>query len=397
MLTYAVRRVLVSIPLLLAASVLVFVLVANLGDPRKLEDAIARPNASAATIERIREEFELDRPLGERYVGWLGGFVTGDFGVDGDGVEVRDDLWRAAHVTLRLLVVAQLCALLLGAVVGVIGAVRQYSGFDYVATGLAFFLFSIPFAVVAGFLKFFGIIGFNERARHPTMSPWLLVVLALAGLACGAALVRRRQRLEHRPHLHGVVLGAVAGLAIVLAVAVVFKWGWDGNVYRERNPQGLVPTVGQAPTRLPDDLWQRMQSYFYHHVGPTLTLIAIGFAGYSRYVRASMLEQLDADFVRTARAKGAPERRVVVRHAMRNALIPLVTVAAVDFGALLSGAVIAETVFAWKGMGSFFVEALRNREPEPLMAFVMVTATAVIVFNLLADLLYAVLDPRTRR
>lgn len=105
---------------------------------------------------------------------------------------------------------------------------------------------------------------------------------------------------------------------------------------------------------------------------------------------------LNADYVRTARSKGAGEGRVIVRDAMRNALMPLTTAVAIDFGTLLSGAIITETIFAWKGMGSFFVEALTNREPKPLLAFVMVTAVAVVIFNLLADLIYAALDPRIR-
>jgi len=125
-------------------------------------------------------------------------------------------------------------------------------------------------------------------------------------------------------------------------------------------------------------------------------LILVGFAGYSRYMRASMLDQLNSDYVRTARAKGASEGRVIVRHAMRNALIPLVTAVSIDFGALLSGAIITESIFAWKGMGSFFTEALDKKEPNPLLAFVMITAVFVIMFNLVADILYAYLDPRIR-
>ena len=120
-------------------------------------------------------------------------------------------------------------------------------------------------------------------------------------------------------------------------------------------------------------------------------------ASYSRYTRASVLDQLSADYVRTARAKGASERRVLTRHVLRNALIPVTTIVALDFGLLLSGAIITERIFAWKGMGTFFIDALTQKEPYPLMAFAMVTASMVIVFNLIADVLYAVLDPRIRR
>jgi ABC-type dipeptide/oligopeptide/nickel transport system permease component len=396
MLAFVLRRLLVAVPMIVVASVCVFALVVNLGEPQKLENALARPNASAAAIESIRRQFELDQPVVERYLRWAGDFVTGDFGEDGDGADVRGDLWRAMQVTLRLLLFAQIAALALGALVGVVSALRQYTAFDYVMTGLAFLFFSIPAAVLAGFLKFFGIIGFNRWARHPTMSVPVLVVLLVAGSGCGLLAMRARSRLDRRRPPGRLLAGAAGGLGVAAAIVLVFKWGWDGRTYRERNPQGLVPTIGQAPARPPEDLWQRLQAYFYHLVGPSLTLLLIGFAGYSRYMRASMLEALNADYVRTARAKGVTELRVVVRHSMRNALIPLTTAAALDFGALFSGAVITERIFAWKGMGSFFTDALLLREPRPLMAFVMVTALFVVVFGLVADVLYAWLDPRVR-
>ena len=113
-------------------------------------------------------------------------------------------------------------------------------------------------------------------------------------------------------------------------------------------------------------------------------------------VRASMLETMNADYVRTARAKGLSEGRTIFRHAFRNALMPLSTVVALDFGALIGGAIITESIFGWSGMGRFFTDALAAKEPDPILAFVMVTAVAVLVFNLIADLLYARLDPRVR-
>jgi peptide/nickel transport system permease protein len=139
-----------------------------------------------------------------------------------------------------------------------------------------------------------------------------------------------------------------------------------------------------------------MQDYFWHLLLPSISLIVISFAGYSRYERASMLDNLGSDYVRTARAKGLPERRVIFRHAFRNSLIPLTTVVALDFAAIIGGAIITERVFGWKGMGSFFIEGLTNADPNPVLAFVMVTAIAVVVFNIIADVLYAWLDPRIR-
>ena len=109
-----------------------------------------------------------------------------------------------------------------------------------------------------------------------------------------------------------------------------------------------------------------------------------------------MLEVVNSDYVRTARAKGLEERKVTMKHAFRNALIPLVTLIALNFGTLLGGAVVTETVFALDGMGLFFINALNAGDPYPVMAFLMVTAVFVIIFNLIADLAYGWLDPRVR-
>jgi peptide/nickel transport system permease protein len=129
---------------------------------------------------------------------------------------------------------------------------------------------------------------------------------------------------------------------------------------------------------------------------PTITLAIISFATYSRYQRASMLDTLTSDYVRTARAKGLSNRRVILRHAVRTALIPVATLMAIDFGALLAGAIITESIFAWKGMGSLFITALLNVDPNTALAYLMVTALMVIIFNILADIAYAYLDPRIR-
>ena len=129
---------------------------------------------------------------------------------------------------------------------------------------------------------------------------------------------------------------------------------------------------------------------------PVFVLMVAGIAGYSRYMRAAMLEVINSDYVRTARAKGLNERKVMMKHALRNALIPLVTLVALDFGTLLGGAVVTETVFSLDGMGLYFVNALFSNDPYPVMAFLMVTAVMIIIFNLIADIAYGLLDPRVR-
>ena len=134
----------------------------------------------------------------------------------------------------------------------------------------------------------------------------------------------------------------------------------------------------------------------HHLVLPVIVLMIASVASYSRYIRASMLEVMGSDYLRTARAKGLSERRVTMKHAFRNALIPLVTLVALSFGNLLAGAIVTETVFSLDGMGLYFVNALLANDPYPVMAWLMVTATMIIIFNLIADIAYGLLDPRVR-
>jgi len=136
--------------------------------------------------------------------------------------------------------------------------------------------------------------------------------------------------------------------------------------------------------------------YARHLALPVLVLSVQLIAGWSRYQRASMLDVMSADYIRTARAKGVSRRAVLFKHALRNALIPLVTVMAIDIGALFGGLIITETIFAWPGMGQFFVTAITNGDTNVILPWLMVVATFIIGFNLFADVLYGALDPRIR-
>ena len=133
-----------------------------------------------------------------------------------------------------------------------------------------------------------------------------------------------------------------------------------------------------------------------HIALPVITLTVVSFALYSRYMRASMLDVINSDYVRTARAKGLPERLVIFRHVFRNALIPIVTVSALQFGALLGGAIVTETIFTLDGMGYYFLNRLQASDVYAVMAYLMIVAISVITFNLIADVLYGFLDPRIR-
>jgi ABC-type dipeptide/oligopeptide/nickel transport system permease component len=133
-----------------------------------------------------------------------------------------------------------------------------------------------------------------------------------------------------------------------------------------------------------------------HLALPIMTLCIISFAQYSRYRRASMLDVLNTDYVRTARAKGLPEWKVVMGHVFRNALIPITTIAALNFGGLLGGVIVTETVFSLDGIGFFFYNKLQNLDLYAVMAYLVVTSVIIVLFNLIADVLYGFLDPRIR-
>lgn len=157
-----------------------------------------------------------------------------------------------------------------------------------------------------------------------------------------------------------------------------------------------IATIGSETPNLDGDFWMTQLDQFTHLLLPTVALVLISFASYTRYQRGSMLEVLSQEYIRTARAKGLSERVVIVRHALRNAMLPLASVIPVDLVAVIGGAVITETIFGWSGMGKMFIDALRSSEANPVMAYVMITGALAMVANILADMLYAVLDPRIR-
>lgn len=157
-----------------------------------------------------------------------------------------------------------------------------------------------------------------------------------------------------------------------------------------------IATIGSETPGLDGDLWITGLDKYTHLLLPTIALILISLASYTRYSRASMLEVMGQDYVRTGRAKGLPERTVVVRHAFRNALIPIATIVAFDIGNLLGGAVITENVFSFKGMGQLFIQGVTQTDPNPVMGVFLVVGITAVTFNLIADLMYSALDPRVR-
>jgi peptide/nickel transport system permease protein len=216
----------------------------------------------------------------------------------------------------------------------------------------------------------------------------LLAVLIAVGIGVYSAL-RQYSAFDYSATTFSFIGLAmpVFWLALMLQVAVVQVQDWTGRkLFPISNLNDVDPGSGIS----------FVIDRAHHLALPVLVLMVASIASYSRYMRASMLEVVNSDYVRTARAKGLNERQVTMKHAFRNALIPLVTVVALNFGALVGGVVVTETVFALDGMGFYFVQALGVGDPYPIMAWLMVTATFVIVFNLVADIAYGYLDPRVR-
>jgi peptide/nickel transport system permease protein len=133
-----------------------------------------------------------------------------------------------------------------------------------------------------------------------------------------------------------------------------------------------------------------------HLTLPAISIAAISMAGYSRFQRASMLEVMHSDYLRTAKAKGLPRRRIIVKHALRNAMIPIVTLVSVDIAFIIGGAVITESIFGWPGIGRLYIGAINSVDYPTIMAVVLAIGAGVVVMNIVADILYGVLDPRVR-
>jgi peptide/nickel transport system permease protein len=176
-------------------------------------------------------------------------------------------------------------------------------------------------------------------------------------------------------------------LGLMAQVLIVYIFNWTGH--------RIFPIANLNDVN-PGDGINFVIDRAHHLVVPIIVLAVAQMASYSRYMRASMLEVVNSDYVRTARAKGLNERRVTMKHAFRNALIPVVTISALDFGTLLGGAIVTETVFSLDGMGLYFINALGTADPYPVMAWLMITASLIILFNLAADIIYGLLDPRIR-
>ncbi|MFV0319000.1 MAG: ABC transporter permease subunit [Microbacterium sp.] len=509
MISYVLRRIGVSILILIAASFLMYVLVAWARDPLQDLYASNSPNKEQLILQRI-QWLDLDKPIPLRWLMWLGGaarcavpFAGCDLGVTITNQDVTVLLARAMTSTLQLVTAATIFAIVLGILIGIISALRQYSAVDYTFTFASFFLYSLPSFLMAVLLKVFVALGFNDWLRDPVFNwVWITAIaligggllqaliagprwrrlsvfaisavvlavttflmgatswfldpslgpvlspLLIAALGAGMVVLIAGVRARYAWRTAGVtvvvlivayfvlqpmlrsfdgwglallslvagLVGAVAGwilgeydksqairigvLTGLLGMGVIvldqFMRTWNEYLRNPRIRGRPLATVGSETPNLQGDFWVHGIDNFTHLLLPTISLMLISFAGYTRYARGGMLETLNQDYVRTARAKGLPERTVVVRHAFRNSLIPITTIIAFDIGGLIGGAIITERIFAFSGMGALFYQGLNAADPNPVMAYFIVIAIFAIAANFLADLAYSALDPRVR-
>ena len=320
MLSFAVRRLLYSIPVILVGSFILFWAVRSAFDPLVKIRAIRDPEVVARETERLG----LDQGIIVQYWRWLTGFLSGDWGTSSrTSGDVLPMIQSALTVTLQLLIWSLIFATIAAVLVGVWSALRQYSPSDYALTGLAYVGLAIP-------AFWFGLILIQFLAVWPQQ-----------------------------------VLGWSEPPFYFIGLSSVDEEG------------SLLDTAR-------------------HMVLPVLALTVGLVAVWSRFTRTSMLDALSSDYVRTARAKGVPQHRVVINHALRNAWGPLITVIAIDSALLIGGLLVTEQVFSIPGMGRLFLDSLLAGDVFVLMPWMLLVATAVILLNFLADIAHALLDPRVR-
>ena len=323
MLGYAVRRLVLTLPLLVGITFVSFCVIQLApGDPVELQAGDQSIEAGAQSIQQLQELYGLDKPLPVQYWNWLTRIARLDFGRSfaPDGRPVIEKIAERLPITLFLNLIQLTVILAIAVPVGVLSATRQYSRFDKVTTIFVFVGFATP-------------------------DFWLALLLMI---------------------LFGVQLGwlPMSGLRSPM---------WE-----------FLPA------------WKQYWDFVSHLILPIAVATFGGLAGFSRYMRQSMLEVVRQDYIQAARAKGLPEQVVIGKHALRNAMLPIVTILGLSVPGLIGGSVIIETVFAIPGMGQLMVQSVFARDYPVIMGNLVLVSTLTLLANLVADLTYGLVDPRIR-
>ncbi|MFP4012250.1 MAG: ABC transporter permease [Spirochaetaceae bacterium] len=332
MLRYFLKRILIAVPTLVGVSILVFLLVHMV--PGDPIDAMLGPRATEETRQTLEARLGLDQPLPVRYWNWATDVARGDWGRSIRSREpVMDQILRRLPATLELSVTALVIAFVIGIVFGVTAARRRNTAVDHAAVGFSLVGVSVPVF-------------------------WLgLMLMFLFSVALGWLPVSGRI-------MSGARIARVTGFYLIDTL------------------------LGGSPRLFVNAL--------RHLILPAASLATISFALITRITRSSMLDVLHEDYIRTARAKGLSARSVVYKHALKNAMIPVVTVTGLQLGMLIGGSILTETVFSWPGIGRLVIQAINNRDYPMVQGVVLFISGAFIVINIVVDAIYAILDPRIR-
>lgn len=329
---YAIKRFLTIVPVLAGISLIVFSFIHLI--PGDPAVTMLGERATPERVAEIRAQLGLDKPLSTQYAIYIGKILQGDLGASIlRGDPVLRDLVRRFPATVELAISAILIAISVGVPMGIISAVWRNSLFDGASRLIALAGVSMPIF-------------------------WLGLMLAW---------------------FFGVVLGWLP---------TGFRLGTDVTLAPVTNFQVLDSLIAGNTTALASSL--------RHLVLPAVALSTIPMAVIARMTRASLLEVLSQDYIRTAESKGLPQRSVILRHAMRNALLPVMTVTGLQVGRLLAGAILTETIFSWPGIGLWIYESIQARDYPIVQGATLFIATIFVTVNLITDLLYATVDPRIR-
>lgn len=316
--TYILRRLAVSIPILLGLTVVTFIFTQLM--PGDFVDALipttAIANFSPEQLEAMRENYGLNKPPHVRYLIWVRELLRGNLGKSlTSGAPVLDEILERLPATLQLTASSLLFGIIVGVGLGIISAVKQYSWVDQLLTLAGFFWISTPGFVFA--------------------------------------------------------MGGIFLLSLKLSLF----------------PTSGIINYGEEATLL---------TRIHHMILPSVVLGLGSVASFMRYARSSLLDVIRQDYITVARAKGLAEKAILVGHALRNALIPLITIISLNIPFLIGGTVIIEHIFAWPGMGTYSLAAIHSRDYQVIMGVNFTVALVVLMSNLLADLTYAFVDPRIR-
>ncbi len=329
---YIIKRLIQLIPVIIGVTIIAFSLIQLA--PGDPARTMLGQHATQQEINEIREKYGLDEPIYVQYAIWLNGVLHGDLG--------RSILTRELVVieiserfpnTIELAIAAMIFAIIIGGLAGIISASKQYSITDYTVMGIALFGISMPVF-------------------------WLGIMLMLIfGVILGWLPIGGRIDLI-------IPFQRVTGFMVLDSIIT-------GN-------------------------FNALISILKHLILPAIALGTIPMAIIARVTRSSMLEVLRQDFIRTERAKGLSERVVIYKHALRNAMVPVVTVIGLNFGLLLSGAILTETVFSWPGLGRLVVNAVYQRDYPLVVGCILIFAIVFVIVNLITDILYTFIDPRIK-